>query len=124
MDSAGVVGHYRVEISVEEGGYFEGHFVQEAATVQIEGQLEGDAWAWDEWSATGTYLDGVMAGYYFRSTAFLDEDGLQMDKRVYDSDDLYLLNIVEVLPMVDSEVWDDETSALGLEILDVVGVER
>ena len=115
IDGSGNMSHYRVEFVVEEASFW-GSFVQDGATIRVEGVLEGDDWNWLGWSATGTYVDGDMAGYYFRSTANLNEAGLSMDKRIYDADDRYLLNIVESLSMVDASVWDAEVSALGIDL--------
>ena len=115
VDSDGAISVYRVEVVVD-GTQFAGSFANEDGTLSISGELSGEPWAWSEWSSTSTYIDGGLQGYYFKTSASLGDTTLLQDKRVYDADDVYLLNIVENMPAIDSSGWHSGLEAIGVEI--------
>jgi len=116
-DSAGAISVYRVEVLVDGTG-FSGSFEDENGTLSITGELSGEAWAWSEWSSTSTYIDGSLQGYYFKASASLGDADLVQDKRVYDAEDVYILNIAETLATVDSSDWHAGLEAIGVEIVE------
>jgi hypothetical protein len=115
LESSGAISVYRIEVLVE-GDEFAGSFSDENGTLAITGELTGEPWDWTEWSSTSRYTDGSLEGYYFKTQASLSGNDLVQDKRIYDADDVYILNIVETMPAVEESSWIAGVEAIGVDL--------
>jgi hypothetical protein len=79
-----------------------------------EGTLHGEAWAWDSWESTTTYVTGPYVGSYVESEDERTDDGIVASKRVYSPEDHFEASIDEVLERVDEAAWDARAEELGL----------